>query len=348
MLLLHPLLAKIFPGTFYVFPEKTRRTAGIALTYTCQENCGYCLAKNLPQAFPPHITLEDFNKSLQWLIKQNFSFITIVGGEPTAHPQFFEICNIIKLAIKDNPKLQILLMTRKFILKHIFDNIAEYKNRFFIQVNLSNDDLNSTEKLKTLSDSFNYIKNKGGYLSVRTVLQGENDNNFELNTLRLIDFLSSHKLNLRFSFDSCIRISEKTMAIRAEKAINFIENCIRKKVRVKLVRSIPSCFFDQTQLKKYSNYLILNCFKGIHEPLPHFVINPDLSSFMCCSAHYRIKNVLQYESISGLLEKYKAYLTRYLSEPAFQRCAKCDKFKKKACLGGCLGQRGGIEKIIDI
>ncbi len=297
-------LSKVFTRRFYAFPKSVCRTVGIALTYICQENCEYCFAKNLSRFFPSYMAIKDFNKSLQWLIEQNFNFISLVGGEPTIHPRFFEICDIIKMAVKNNPKLTFCLMTKRFDLKHIFDNITAYKDKFIIQVNLSNNDFNSNDKLETLNNDAHYIKNKGGHLCIRTVLQDEDDDNFQLNARKLIDFVSFHKLILRFSFDSCMRINEKTMGVRAKRTINLLENCIRKKVYVKSVRSIPSCFFDRIQLKKYSNYLILNCFKGIHEPLPHFYINPDLSSFMCCSAHYRIKNVLQYRTIHELVEKY--------------------------------------------
>jgi len=252
------------------------------------------------------------------------------------------------MAVKNNPKLTICLMTKRFGLKHIFDNMARYKDNFIFQVNLSNNDFNSIKKLETLSYGSHYIKDKGGHLCIRTVLEDEDDNNFQLKARKLIDFVSLHKLKLRFSFDSCMRITETVMGIRAKKAVNFIEDCIEKNVHVQFVRSIPSCFFDRIQLKKYSNYLLFNCFKGIHEPLPHFHINPDLSSFMCCSAHYRIKDVLQYRTIYELLEKYKVYLKRFSFEPVFERCAKCGKFRKKLCFGGCLGHQGGTEKIIDI
>jgi len=344
----YPFLSKIFYKRFYTFPEKACRNAAIALTYACQENCEYCFAKNLSSLFPSYITVEDFNKSLQWLTKQGFYFIALGGGEPTDHPQFPEICNIISAAAKNNPKLRICLMTKRFGLKHIFDNIAEYKNNFIFQVNLSGNDLNSMEKLETLSCNSRYIKGKRGYICIRTVLQDENDDNFQLSARKLIDFASLHKLNLRFSFDSCMRITENTMIMRAKRTVSFIENCIKMNIRAQSVRSIPSCFFDRIQLKKYSNYLLFNCFQGMQEPPVHFYINPNLSSFMCCSAHYKIKNILQYKTIYELIEKYRTYLAGCSFEPIFERCAKCDKFKKRLCFGGCFGHRGGTEKIINI
>lgn len=343
MFSLYPFLSK----RFHAFPEKACKTAAIALTYTCQENCEYCFAKNLSGFFPPYITVENFNKSLQWLIKQGFYFITLAGGEPTEHPQFSEISNIIKIAAENNPKLTICLITKRFDLKYIFNNMAGYKDKFIFQANLSCNDLNSKEKLETLSCNSRYIKENRGYICIRTVLK-DDDDNFEQSTRKLIDFASLHKLSLRFSFDSCMRINEETMIVRAKRTVNFIENCIKKNVRAQSVRSIPSCFFERVQLKKYSNYLLFNCFKGIHEPSPHFYINPDLSSFMCCSAHYKIKNILQYSKIDELLEKYRAYLAGCSFEPLFERCAKCDFFKKKLCFGGCFGHRGGTDKIIDI
>jgi hypothetical protein len=237
-------------------------------------------------------------------------------------------------------------MTKRFDLKYIFNNMTGYKDKFIFQVNLSCNDLNSKEKLETLSCNSRYIKENGGYICIRTVLK--DDDNFEQSARKLIDFASLHKLSLRFSFDSCMRINEKTMIVRAKRTVNFIENCIKKNVRAQSVRSIPSCFFERVQLKEYSNYLLFNCFKGIREPSPHFYINPDLSSFMCCSAHFKIKNILQYSKIDELLEKYRAYLAGCSFEPVFERCTKCDKFMEKLCFGGCFGHRGWTEKIIDI
>ena len=342
----YPFLLKLFFKRSYIFPEKVCRTAGIALTYSCQENCAYCFARKLPPFFPPYITVEDFNKALRWLIKQNFYFITLGGGEPTEHPRFAEICDKIKMAIKDNPKLRVCLMTKRSGLRHILDDIAGYKNKFIFQVNLSFDDLNYPDKLETLSCNSRYIKENRGYICARTVLK--DDDNFEQSARKLIDFAALHKLSLRVSFDSCTPISEETMEARAKKTINFIEDCANKGVRVQFVRPIPSCFFNRAQIKKYAHYLMLSCFKGVYEPWPHFYINPDLSSFMCCSAHYRIKNILQYSTINELLEKYRAYLAGSSFLPVFGRCAKCDKFHKRLCFGGCFGHRGGTEKITDI
>ena len=68
--------------------------ANIVLTTYCNLHCPYCFAdKMIKQEDIKNIDLVQFKKILNWL--DGGGRIGLIGGEPTLHPQFKEILEII-------------------------------------------------------------------------------------------------------------------------------------------------------------------------------------------------------------------------------------------------------------
>lgn len=68
--------------------------ANIVLTTYCNLHCPYCFAdKMIKQEDIKNIDLVQFKKILNWL--DGDGRIGLIGGEPTLHPQFKEILEII-------------------------------------------------------------------------------------------------------------------------------------------------------------------------------------------------------------------------------------------------------------
>ena len=67
--------------------------ANIAITSRCNLNCSYCFAQatyNAPEKKYGHMTPDVFKKSLDILQKSNIGQVSILGGEPTSHPDFMQ------------------------------------------------------------------------------------------------------------------------------------------------------------------------------------------------------------------------------------------------------------------
>jgi len=325
--------------------EKNRRYAGISLTYQCPEECNFCCSKELSNIFPQIMSPNDFKKILTWLIKQNFNCVGLVGGEPTCHPDFGKICEILhKTKIPSKTKIYLLVKGTSLKEKNL-ESISIQKN-IVVQIHISIDDMQCDVRRSHLHSILRYIRKRGIPLIFRTVLKNPSAVNIDYSSL--LQLISHRKTVLRFSFDSLTAIDESIVSRMAEGSIDFIDQCYKNNIYAVSVRPIPKCFFSPVQLSKYSKHIMFNCMKNDLNLGPHFTINPDLSCFLCCSTRYRIKNILQYNDTKELRKIYNIRLKEYFDKPAFDKCLSCKEYIKRRCLGSCLGHRISTKKIIDI
>lgn len=62
----------------------------IQITNKCYENCSHCLQDS--SVIGQHMSDETFEELLKFVKKVDPMILAISGGEPTAHPKFYEIC----------------------------------------------------------------------------------------------------------------------------------------------------------------------------------------------------------------------------------------------------------------
>lgn len=327
--------------------EKKRKYAGISLTYQCPEQCTFCYSKELSNIFPQAMSPNDFKKILIWLIKQKFNCIGLVGGEPTCHPDFGKICEILHKTLKTPSKTKIYLMCKATSLsKNIIQYLLPHNNNIVVQLHISVEDLKHTDKKTHLYRILEHLNSSGIPLLFRTVLKDPGTINVDYKDM--INFMSPWSKLIRFSFDSRSELNENKTKDMARGIIDFINQCCKKNIYAVSIRPIPKCFFNRRQILKYRKQIMFNCTKDDFNLLPHFIINPDLSCFLCCSTRYRIKNILQYNNTKELRKIYSIQLKEYFDKPAFDKCLSCKEYTKRRCLGSCLGHRISNKEIIDI
>lgn len=69
----------------------------IMINSYCNLKCPYCFADNeLSDCSTKNMSLDDFERIIEWHKNNNMRMIRIIGGEPTLHPEFLEIvCRIM-------------------------------------------------------------------------------------------------------------------------------------------------------------------------------------------------------------------------------------------------------------
>lgn len=65
----------------------------------CNENCSHCMVNATPDG--PHMSASTFVKALHFAKFNKQKIISISGGEPTLHPEFFKLMNILFTTIKN-------------------------------------------------------------------------------------------------------------------------------------------------------------------------------------------------------------------------------------------------------
>ena len=65
----------------------------LQITNKCHMMCPHCLQDSKPEG--NHMTLETFNKVLQFMLYCGINYVTISGGEPTEHPDIEKICQVL-------------------------------------------------------------------------------------------------------------------------------------------------------------------------------------------------------------------------------------------------------------
>ena len=74
----------------------------IAILNYCNLKCEYCFADDMIQEESSAVTLEDFQKILEFTARvPGMNHIGIIGGEPTLHPQFDEILKEVNKYCKE-------------------------------------------------------------------------------------------------------------------------------------------------------------------------------------------------------------------------------------------------------
>lgn len=70
--------------------------SNIAINNYCNLKCPYCFADDMNLMPNISMSIEDYNKVTDFILKNPIDNINIIGGEPTLHPQFKQILEITK------------------------------------------------------------------------------------------------------------------------------------------------------------------------------------------------------------------------------------------------------------
>jgi len=69
------------------------------ITYKCNDSCPFCISYNKMRGMTDSLPFADFKKNLDFFIKKtNLAEVVLTGGEPTLHPEFFDILKYSKKA----------------------------------------------------------------------------------------------------------------------------------------------------------------------------------------------------------------------------------------------------------
>ena len=106
-------------------------TAVINTTYLCNDNCQFCFNKKLINK-APSLSFKEICKKYKIAKKKwNIRQVILSGGEPTLHPEFFEIMNFFLNQTKTQISLNTngLKFTEKYFAKCLEEELKRATNQ---------------------------------------------------------------------------------------------------------------------------------------------------------------------------------------------------------------------------
>lgn len=110
--------------------------ANIMMTDVCNLKCPYCFANEFVNKDTNEITLENFQKALEFIKTEPVAKVGLIGGEPTLHSKFREILRIL---IEDRAVPLVVLFTNGVKMEEFADELAHPKFRILVNCNAPKD-----------------------------------------------------------------------------------------------------------------------------------------------------------------------------------------------------------------
>jgi len=318
------------------------RQMTLSLTLKCQLACPFCVSADLDQVVQcPDMDVSNLERILDWGASVGVTRIGFSGGEPTLHPQFGEILDLIRqrdmelflasngLVSEENLRL-LRRATPLAVTFHLTDvvwrdpsafadwqrSVAQLRSestRVSLRYNLSSCD--QQEMLADLVDVA--VTNQMHSLQVAVVLPNAARSNQHVATESLQDYAPL--------------LDE--LALR----------CAVQNVSVVLAKPFPLCLLGRDSAIHYmkSGSMSANC--SVHQQ--HFsfntVIYPDAHFSACLGLGRRSsKPIFDYGSLEEAADReYRSEVIKAMKQPFIDACGCCPLHESLSCVGGCLSYR---------
>jgi len=308
----------------------------ILITNYCNRACPYCFAKEKIRKQGKgidhtrlSITLEDVDYIIKFLKKSKHHLFSILGGEPTLHPQF---TYIVDQALKNGLKVRIFTngLLNKKKQKYLF------RNNIDIILNINEPDEISSAPLKKLEK---VCENLGPNIYPAFNIYKED-----------FDFSFIFDLIERYYMPKVIRIGLSQPIISGgnvfippdqyrkigEKIVGLAEKADKRNIRLSFDCGFVLCMFSKTDIGKllYSN-ADMRFVCG-----PTIDIDPELTVWHCFPlSSIGNKNLKEFKDLNGLVSHYEKIGKSFAHVGMFAKCSSCTYLKRQQCSGGCIAHK---------
>lgn len=302
------------------------------LTSKCNLRCSYCFANNMINQYnSTDITIENFQTAINFLTSNGKVKIGLIGGEPTLHPNFKEILNIV---LQNELIETITLCTNGLILDPYIDLLNNSKIQILFNCNqFPNISSNQEQQLyKNIETYFSNPKNIGTL--------GINIYDNDTNCIPIFELAQKyHQEVIRISLtvpsiDTCNKLSYfEYFNTRKVKLLELIKLSQKYHIKFSFDCDIPPMceLYTNIQLP----YNIMSQAKGCS---PIIDITPELEAVRCFGTSHLCKvKITNFSDLNSLYD----YFIKTIDQPAANiiirdRCKQCQKRKNLECFGGCI------------
>ncbi|MCF7870401.1 MAG: radical SAM protein [Candidatus Omnitrophica bacterium] len=310
------------------------------LTTSCNKGCPYCFAHQNRKDDPNNFMSL---KSFEEMVDKTNSQIKLLGGEPTQHPQFKEIIEILI-----RKKRRVTLISNFLFDDETLNIILEALEHIEIHFLVNATDLDKKNRMEKWSKNYNtifkflYAKDKEEYMSIGITLYDQSLKYY----LNYIDFLKKNilkieRFRLSIAFPGSKEEKNNFYIINNKELGKTIVSLVYKIVDMGIKPSIDCilfpCMFNNKEeykyIRKFSQEFRFKCNAA---PCDLF---PDKTISYCYPLKEKIKinfdNYLKSKPIQEDLRLRYKILEEQIEKPV--ACKSCEYFKKNLCDGPCLG-----------
>ena len=313
----------------------------LLLTDYCNRNCPYCFANekvvHTQKKDEVHrfIHMDDLETVIRYLKKSGLDLASLLGGEPTLHPEFNAILNRF---LDEGFRLRIFtngLIPEKH-LRYLASKVREKNYKIDIILNINHPTLTSADEWRRIEIAFQNLT-ESVTLSYN-IYDRHTDFDF------LVDVIHRYRLNKNIRFGLAQPIAganNQYLDVAAypeigEKIAIFSEKCDQYNIAIGLDCGFVLCMFNEKQIGK----LIVNntAFSILCGSI--IDIGPDLTVWRCfpLSKEHNVK-LTEFEDEKQLKAHYDAVYKPYRRFGMMDACFDCKYLLRGQCTGGCIAHK---------
>lgn len=317
----------------------------IMLTYSCNLKCPYCFANEFVNKESSRISIENFAKAISFLTKEDIARVGLIGGEPTLHPEFK---TILEMLITNRRISEVTLYTNGLQVDRYIEQLVTPKFRLLVNCNSPKDigERNFeklTNNLETLVNHY-YMRDR---INLGINLYDDNlDYSYIVDLLKMCGL---HRVRISLTvpdFGACGDVDAIDFFMGRKKyLLNFLSDMRDNDILPYYdCNKPPYCIWTNDE-KKWLNDIVRHFnvesnLVGDHSfCYPVLDILPDLQVVRCLGMSDFEK--VNLEDFSGVSEIASYFLNSvdaasYLI-PSSSECIACKKRQTRKCTAGCIG-----------
>lgn len=312
-------------------------TLTLNLNTTCNLHCRWCYNQEKQHRL---LKFESFIKFYENIIRDNVTSISLIGGEPTIHPQFVKILRKLE-------KQEVHLFTNaiRFSEKDFCKDVCKQENLKDITISIKGFN-EKTFKEFSNEISFSEFCSAIGNIREKEKLIRVNYNCTEILSQSMlsdfVQFLRYYRLHEIVLHDIRPYATESGEVIKANssEALQYIAQELEKAGIVSYIRlNQPFCRYDSNFLEQFLNFKRVMSTCAVKKQQGIFA-DSDLNIILCNELRHIIMGSYQKDfwDYKSMIEVYRKQdiisLYNKLAGCPMQKCIKCDMWEK--CGGSCI------------
>ena len=317
--------------------------ANILLTNVCNRSCPYCFASEKVEhdgdiAQPTdakasvaesdeYISLENFQYALDFLKRSHSGVISLLGGEPTLHPQFETI-----MEMADAMDMGIKIFSNGLMPEKKAELLASME-KVRVVVNINEPDRTPEPQWKRANRTLEILGTNGS-LSFN-IYRTDCDMRF------LVDTILRNKLEpvIRFGLAMPIlgadnvHIAMKDYRTIGKQLVEFSHLCNPYNIAVNMDCGFVMCMFAPEEIGP----LIYNGADVNFVCSPIIDISPDLKVWSCFALS-QVENLSlrDFDNRNQIVNHYLEKFGAYRNMGGMDECLECPQLQRQKCTGGCI------------